>query len=411
VTLLTGAAADEARAAIAEIAAALRDPATADVDPDLRSGTLGRGSAGAALFFAQLAAETGNDGDAETALAFLDVALDRAADEMPTALLYPGTVGVGWTLAYLEGRLLDPDDGPNDVDELVARAVADAPWPSADLIRGVTGTGVYLLERLPQPGARTALDLVVAKLTEMAETFPEGTTWYVPPEGLLEDRKALYPEGYYDVGMAHGQAGTVAMLAAALAAGVDSAKPLLESATAWLLAQRLPDDEGPGRYPLIIDKRDHPPRGGRFAWCYGDAGVAVALLAAGRALHDEAILREAHDLAVTSIPRQDGVVDAPLCHGSAGLLQVYLRLAQGTGDERLNDAARTWADVTLHRHRRPDGIAGYGSVRPTDDDDRPWVPLAGFLEGAAGVGLALLAATSDHAPDWDTVLMTKPVPA
>jgi hypothetical protein len=29
----------------------------------------------------------------------------------------------------------------------------------------------------------------------------------------------------------------------------------------------------------------------------------------------------------------------------------------------------------------------------------------GFLNGAAGIGLALLSATSDVAPDWDQVLL------
>ncbi len=408
-TLLTGAAAETARDAIADIAAAVRDPAVYDADPDLRAASIGRGSAGAALFFAELAAVSGDERDAETALAFLDAALDRASEDMPTALLYPGTVGVGWALAYLEGRLIDPDDDPHDVDELVVRALADAPWPSADLIRGVTGAGVYLLERLPHPDARAALDLVVTRLSAMAETQPAGITWYVPPEGLLEDRRARYPNGYYDVGMAHGQAGTVALLAALVAEGVESARPLLEGATAWLTAQRLRDDAGPGWYPLIVDKDDTPPSGGRFAWCYGDAGVAVALLAAGRALKDERLVTEAHDLARASVGRTDGVVDAPLCHGSAGLMHVYLRLAEGTGDERLSDAARTWFDIVLG-HRRPGPVAGWGSVRPGADDARAYAPTAGFLEGAIGVGLALLAATSDRAPDWDVLLMTKPVP-
>lgn len=411
-TLLSGPSAERARGIVADIATALRDPAVYDTDPGLRTSSLGRGAAGAAVFFAEYAQETGDERDAETALAFLDAALDQAAEEQPTALLYPGSVGVGWMLAYLSGSLLEPDDpAPNDVDELVTRAVTGAAWPSADLIRGVTGTGVYLLERPRAPHVLAALDDVVTALAKMAETTDTGTTWYVAPEGLLEDRRALYPNGLYDVGMAHGQAGMVTVLAGILTAGVEPARPLLESATAWLLAQRLPDDAGPGRYPLIIGKGETHPHGGRLAWCYGDPGVAIALLAAGQALGDDAILREAHATALAATRRtaEDGtVVDAPLCHGSAGLMHVFSRLATGTGDATLADKAREWFDLAVAQRRVGEPVAGYGAVR-SEPSGPEYLPTGGFLEGAAGVGLALISATTERDPGWDRVLLTKPV--
>jgi lantibiotic modifying enzyme len=412
VTLLTGAVADRAREVVAGVAAALRDEKVYDADPALRGPSVGRGSAGAALFFAELAAVSGDAADEQTALAFLDTALDGAAEERPNALLYAGTVGVGWTLAYLERSLVEGDDEPNDVDDLVARALTTT-WPSADLIRGVTGAGVYLLERLPRPHVRPLLDRVVALLAEMSERHPEGTTWYVPVETMAPDRAALFPDGYYDAGMAHGQAGVVALLAHLTAAGIASAKPLLESSVEWLLAQRLPEDHGPGRYPLLIGKGEKHPNGGRVAWCYGDPGVAVGLLAAGRALGDGALVTEARDTALVAAGRttDSAVTDAPLCHGSAGLMHVFSRLAQGTGDERLYATARGWAEVALGMRRDGQPVAGYGSVRPNEEAAKAYEPCAGFLEGASGVGLALLAATSDRDAAWDSLLLTKPVPA
>jgi lantibiotic modifying enzyme len=412
VTLLTGAAADRARHVVTAVAAALRDESVYDADPGLRDPYVGRGASGAAVFFAELAAETGSDEDAQTALAFLDRALDGAADARPNALLYSGTVGVGWTLAVLERSLVDADDEPNDVDELVSRALTTE-WPSADLIRGVTGTGVYLLERLPRPHVVPLLDAIVARLDAMAERNADGTTWYVPVEAMAPDRAALFPDGYYDVGMAHGQAGTVALLAHLTAAGVADAKPLLESSVSWLLARRLAPDSGPGRYPLLVGKHETEPKGGRLAWCYGDAGVAVALLAAARALASEELLAEARETALDAASRTAGtaVNDAPLCHGSAGLMHIFSRLHQGIPDDRLADAARRWAEVAFAMRRAGEPVAGYGSVHPTDDDPHAYEPSAGFLEGAAGVGLAMLAATSDRDPAWDSILLTRPVRA
>lgn len=405
--LLTGTDADRARAVVAEIADALRAGHAADADPGLAGMDVGRGAAGVALLFAELHAENGAQADMDTAFAFLDSAMEQAADEeRPNALLYPGTVGVGWILAYLEGSLVDPDPEPNDVDQLVNDALALAGWPSSDLIRGVTGAGLYLLER-GQPAAPA-----VERLQAMATTTDHGVTWWVDPETCLPDRRALYPEGYYDVGMAHGQAGTIALLAHLTANKTAGARDLLRAATDWLLAQRLPDGIGPGYYPAIVAPDDRERYGARLAWCYGDPGVAVALLAAGQALDDDALIDEARTVALGCTERgieHASVNDAPLCHGAAGLLHLFRRLHQGLGDETLAKAARQWFDVTIAMQRKGEPVAGYGSVRPDDAGVLDYTPLGGFLEGAVGVGLALLAATSERDPAWDSLLLAKPV--
>jgi len=59
---------------------------------------------------------------------------------------------------------------------------------------------------------------------------------------------------------------------------------------------------------------------------------------------------------------------------------------QTTGDPALGDLARTWVATTL-------------------DLGAQSLPDAGFLTGAAGVGLALLAATGDREPTWDRFLL------
>jgi hypothetical protein len=398
--LLTGPAADSARARIDVIVSALRDPAVYDADPAFRDSNIGRGSAGAAILFAEL-------GDGETALAFLDSALEGAMEAQPSALLYPGTVGVGWALAYLEGSLVDPDPEENDVDVLAEHALAAGNWPSADLIRGVTGVGVYLLER------GRPLGTMVSRLQDMAVELPEGTTWWVDPKTCLPERAEQYPQGYYDVGMAHGQAGNIAILAHALATGEESARPLLEASTAWLLAQRRHDD-ATGWYPSIVPfERDRDPGGSRTAWCYGDPGVATALVAAGRALGDDKVLREGADLARACAERTEpglaGIIDAPLCHGSFGLMQVYTRLYEQLEDERIGDAARHWAAHGMTQFREGP-VAGVTSARFHDQEERTYEPIAGFLEGATGVALALHAATTDRAYGWDALLLTKPLP-
>lgn len=56
-------------------------------------------------------------------------------------------------------------------------------------------------------------------------------------------------------------------------------RPLLEQAVAWLLAQRLPGFEDSSYASWLC--ADRPPEPTRSAWCYGDPGVAAALLLTG----------------------------------------------------------------------------------------------------------------------------------
>jgi hypothetical protein len=70
------------------------------------------------------------------------------------------------------------DEFLTEVDGALLEALRE-PWPLGfELIRGVTGLGVYFMERL-RGGAVTArpgVVRVVEQLAAMAETSPDGTT-------------------------------------------------------------------------------------------------------------------------------------------------------------------------------------------------------------------------------------------
>jgi hypothetical protein len=123
----------------------------------------------------------------------------------------------------------------------------------------------------------------------------------------------------------------------------------------------------------------------REDWC--DTAQDLALAAAGRP------------------PAMSGVVDAGLCHGAAGLAHVFNRLFQASGEERLAAAARQWFRHVLEMPAHPDGIAGFAAWTHTDASGWHWHPDRGFLTGAAGIGLALMAAVGAQEPAWDRVLL------
>ena len=103
------------------------------------------------------------------------------------------------------------------------------------------------------------LEQVIERLAETAEHRPDGITWVSCQEWLPPDYRQHYPQRFYNLGLAHGVPGVVALLGWACAAGVavGKARPLLEGTVRWLLAQQTP-----GGFPsgIALEKADEPAR-------------------------------------------------------------------------------------------------------------------------------------------------------
>jgi len=436
------------------------DPATPEAilpGPGLAGGT-----SGGALFFAYRR-HTGDGAAADSAAAA--ALLERSTEALATTPLppdlYAGFAGVAWTAEHLYSpRFAEPDDGDDtsegagaaqaaqagaagaagavpgpagegaaeeedplvEIDEALQRYVDRSPWNADyDLIRGLAGLGVYTLERLPRPSALACLATIVERLAETAEHGPQGTTWHTAPELLPDWQRQLYPAGYYNLGMAHGVPAVIGLLGATVAATerlgsagdpaarelAGRARPLLDGAVRWLLAQRLP----PGRDSWFGGtlSAENPAQRSRLAWCYGDPGIAAALLVAARSTGDAALERLAVELALAAAARPAetaGVRDAGLCHGSAGLGHLFNRFYQETGEPQLAAASRRWFEHALDFRLPGEGLAGYRAFWVEDDGvTESWRNRGGLLEGVAGIGLAFLAGLSDFEPAWDRVLM------
>jgi lantibiotic modifying enzyme len=407
--LLEGAWKDRARdciqAILDDLAPPVRDPGG---EPSLAGGTTGL-----ALLHGYLA-QTERSGDhAAVAGSCLQSAIAAVADRPMEASLYSGLTGVGWALAHLRERLpgLDGEADLTEIDTVLLDHLEQSPWADDyDLISGLVGFGVYALQRLPRAAAVASLERVIDRLAESAQRQAGGICWWTNPAWLPAEARAKYPRGYCDLGLAHGVPGVIALLGQAVASGVAVARagPLLEGAVRWLLAQQLP-----GGFPAWVGSEDEE-KPARMAWCYGDPGVASALLGAARCLHEQGWERQALAMARRAIERpadQAGVVDAGLCHGAAGLGHLFNRLYQATGDPQLAEAARFWFDRALQMRRPERGIGGYQAWTLGDKGEMTWETKLGLLTGAAGIALSLLAATTAIEPAWDRVLLVALPPA
>lgn len=404
--LLTGSWRDHALMAVREIAASL--PGALAVDQSTPA-ALACDQAAAALLYAYLAVAEDDAERAAAAVGFLNEASGAVATEVMRPALYGGFTTIGWVMANLAGVILTREEADNAaaLDEILCDLLTVTPWQGRyDLISGLVGFGVYALERLPDPAAVECLRRVVARLAETAEQQAAGVTWHTAPELLPDHQRELCPGGYYNLGLAHGVPGVIALLARACAVGVERerAGQLLDGAVRWLLAQRLPREAGASfatwAAPGIEPKRV------RLAWCYGDLGAGAALLDAARCVDEEAweqaaleILQQAAQFSLAG----SGVKDTSLCHGAAGIAHVFNRVYQATGREQFGAAARAWYEHTLALRQPGQGVAGFVAWNSEMEGGVEADP--GFLMGAAGIGLALLAACTPVEPQWDRTLL------
>ena len=388
VPLLSGALKDRALHLAGELTETLR-PAPA---ADRRDASLSSGSAGLAVCNAQIAWTRRDRRAAGTALTRLEEAIDVLATEPLTSSLYSGFTGIAWAAETVD-RLLgaEGEDRNGDIDEaltsLLRRYPDQAPY---DLVHGLTGLGVYALARWPRPAAAQCLLGVVEQLARRARHDRDGVYWWTPPTWKGPQRERYQPGGV-DLGVAHGMAGVIPFLARVHRVGLaqQTVRALLDGAVRWLLAHMVDTVSGPTVPCFVAD--DIEPGPARSAWCYGDPGVAVALLLAARDVGEPAWEAVATALAMGAAnrpPDQSGVVDAGLCHGSAGLAHLFNRMYQMTSEPVLADAARFWVERTL---------------------EEPACKGPGLIEGAAGVALALEAASTTAEPVWDQILLVSTI--
>lgn len=410
--LLDGRVADEGWRVIWDIAKDLRNLEMSGYP------SLG-GAAGLTIFFAYLAQATDNDELADIAIEYLDGSLEVVSRQPARPSLYGGFTGPAWILEHLQGWLLeDHADDDESGDDLAAvllehlQAQRPTPGNEYDLISGLVGLCVYALEALPRPTALECLQVLVEHLETMADSSESWARWFTAPALLPDQQRKVAPNGYWNLGVAHGIPGVVGALARMHAAGVARARVqrLASKAVRWILDQRLEEDGQTSSIPnWIADRGDKPTRPG-LAWCYGDLGVATVLMLAGRLMEEDVWVTEALEIARYAAARsmsREWRADAGLCHGAAGVAHLLNRIYQATGDEEIGTGARFWFSKTFDLQNPTRGYGGFMALKPPPDDPNQlvWEEDPGFLTGSAGVGLALLGAVSTLEPDWDRLLL------
>ena len=346
-----------------------------------------QGAAPTALLLASAGRAFGNEAYTTAAFELMDHAVGSMDYESQT--FYGGIPGVLWCALNLD-RICETDEYAGlaeDADDALLDVLApENEWDGHfDIINGLAGIGVYVLERSGTRRFPKLVEAVVDHLERLGARDRDGLFWPTTRKMNVGRWKGGNQDRISDIGMAHGSAGVVALFSAMIEADARCERllPLLDSATAWLLAQRRGRPET-GVYPYTAGDAA-PTRG---AWCYGDFSSANALLLASRALARPDLGADASALLHGAVRRTDAslqIEDAWICHGYVGLAHLLRRASEQLEDETLAEQAlRFYA----------------GALRwPSQDPRVQCVPA--YLEGDIGNGLCYLDACGLLTYRWD----------
>jgi hypothetical protein len=402
---VTGAAGD----LVTEIAQRLADPAR------FRHGTgrarrqsLGGGAVGIALLHIERA-RTGH-GDWETAYAWLREAAREPVSAGVNAGLFYGAPALALALhtaiagTEVSDSLSQLDRAVTAVtrqrlDQAVARfrAASTPPMGEFDLIRGLAGLGAYHLRR--HPGRDLTVEVLdyLVRLTEPLPGHKDLPGWWTHTAPTKETAgTARFADGHANLSMSHGIAAALAVLALGLRQGVRvrDHETAIERICSWYDTWEQYDTTGTWWPTILTLAQVHgheplPPRQ-RASWCYGTPGIARALQLAGLATGNDRRRRSAETALLYQVRSAESLGardDAGLCHGLAGVLHTTWRAgADAVTPELASEATRL--------------------VQAVVDRTDPLTEETEFLDGLAGVALALHTVTTDHREaQWDTCLL------
>jgi len=380
-----------------------------------------QGAAGRELFHWHRTASLLSSGKEEARVRLLEWAAGVLLQEDLQPDLFGGLTGLLWLYGHVAGATASSDATADEVfadfDNLLIDWVSGPNLTRVDVVSGLCGVGVYALERLPSRSASRCLDAVVEKLRMLAQWDARGAWWLSPPGAFNHADAPAGVEGWCDLGMAHGAGGVIGLLAQWAECGMTNtaAGHLLEAATDFAVATSR--DYGNGTdlpsVVAVIGGRlsEHHVSRERPAWCYSSLGAACAIARAGAVTGNPAWTNTAIRMARAHAARTDRAWmfpdDTGLCHGLAGNAHMFNRLSQRTGDQLLRDTAVTLYERLLATRRTndPATVAGFRTLFQRDLTNAEWIVSFGLLYGAAGIGLALLAAAEPAPPTWDRLFL------
>jgi lantibiotic modifying enzyme len=325
-----------------------------------------------------------------------------------------GLSGILWLTQFLRNNgviEMEQEDIPSEmIHELSEYSIVQSvDQLNCDLLHGGFGFWAFLLESRDLPEKEKLICDQLDALSKITLQTVNGCNWKIDP-GIFKkndtDELTVDAASSTHIGLAHGISSILVLLAKTKMQGYfeKETEELIHKGLTHIRSLKLKDPGASYLYPMVV-LNDQPQPGGRLAWCNGDLSVAHAFWMGWKATQRLDYKTEAlhiMDHAIKLNKQQAGVSDVGLCHGAAGIAQIFKRFYWETGEHGYAEAADEWIATSLEMATHTDGYAGYKTY--TSAAYGGAYAEYGFLSGIAGIGSALLSSLSQTSTEWDRAL-------
>lgn len=319
-----------------------------------------------------------------------------------------GIAGFTWLVKYLINQNLI-DEGTIDTSEtdflIYKSALNDCEHKHYDFLDGMIGKAMIFLD---DSSKQDYLFDLTKKLIDFSEKENGRITWFDYYTSKIPNSNSAVNQTNF--GMAHGIPSILFFLALVYERGLlkNILDEVLISASNSLLEEEIATGESCFSY-------DSNSQGSsRLAWCYGDLGVALALIKVSDVLNNSAIRFEALRILEKSSLRRledSGIksdlslnrIEKGFCHGVAGISHMFNRLcARFHTFEALAVANSYWLDKLLESAEVNESYFSFEKGKGRSQ----WYHDTSLLSGSAGIGLVLMSHIDKGLPKWDRCLFT-----
>lgn len=351
------------------------------------------GLSGIALFYNYLLEIESNEDYQNKLFSIIDKIGDLISEESYSSSLCSGIAGYGWVLSKMKNKNLEIEEEYFEaLDAILAESLLEeASKNYYDFLHGGFGIALYFIERYKSKKNKST----EAVLTGFSNTLIEKIN--TNPEVLFSSDSENPDQKYFYFGLAHGISGTLNFLVY-LSTILENANPAIQEAitktVGFMNTYKVYDNESKQFYPGQVLTADSTITKARLGWCQGDLGIANAILNSGSFLNDTNLKEDGNALihATTNITVKESLVnDFALCHGSAGILLQYYVASKKTSSPYPATTAIWYENLK----KQTNDFTEFKSFFI----DR-YVAETNILNGAAGLGLALLTIENKIPSDW-----------
>lgn len=320
-----------------------------------------------------------------------------------------GLAGVAYALkmtSELTGDIFLPSNYVRPLENVIlASLTSHIDRSDYDLLHGGAGLATYILHYTKH---EKLLYKFLSFLDDTAIKYEnEGLFWYSYRFNSTINALKI-DNDRCNFGLAHGIASIISILAELYKKNIGRkiCLRLLKGAVNFLMHTR--DKAGFEIFPSFLHLTgEREPA--RFGWCYGDLGISIALLKAGKycGMADWIVMaKEIGAIACTRNVNNASLDEHSFCHGYLGTMHLFNRMYLATGETRYLRAMNYWKGISSKQRDYRVNKTGLFQVDFDEDHTRIKVCHSGLLQGLAGHLLCLLSQSHSIQYPWDRIFLT-----